>query len=305
MNFKVPTWHVRSSLSSFLGEKISKVFVFQLQGRLGNQMWGLSDAHLLHNLSGKKVLLDLSNCIIDEENKIFYDYISNLSWLEVGKLNFNSKVGVSEIKTLSLEDFSNPHRAIGYRGFSASYFLLKESGLFCEGKLPEFIQINPPLNSTRFISMSFRHGDYRDNSHLGILPMRYYVKALNQIDSNQDKLPIWLFGDDLSGKLIDKLPKVIKTRVVTLNKDCSPIDDLARLSSASVSVISNSTFSFLGAYLSKSEKIFTPKPFYIAVKGWNEMLENPRTQEISYSKFPKLRYSRLRLQKKIRGVSLI
>jgi hypothetical protein len=137
---------------------------------------------------------------------------------------------------------------------------------------------------------------------LGVLPVSYYLKALDFIDDQEEGLPIWLFGDEQSQGIKKMFPRNIQSRIVYVSTINSPIEDLAKLSMASYSIIANSTFSFLGAYFSQSKLLFTPDPFYLAVKGWNDNLRNPRSINISYSRFPKIRYLNLKLQKKFRGI---
>ena len=302
MRNSLPIFKVKSSLNSFLGSKSENTFVFQLQGRLGNQIWGLSDAYLLHRMLGKKVLVDLNSCNMDDENSDFYEYLFNLPWLEAARLEFEASPEISGIKVLSIDDFDSPNNSIGYRGFSASYSSLKKSGLFAESELPDFISGRPDTPTQTFISLSIRRSDYWQNPHLGVLPVSYYLKALDLIDDHERGLPIWLFGDEHFQGLKNMFPRNIQSRIVCVSRINSPLKDLARLSLASFSIISNSTFSFLGAYFSQSNEMFIPKPFYLAVEGWNEKLSNPRSREILYSSMPKVRYLKLRFQKRIRGL---
>ncbi len=278
------------------------MLIFQLQGRLGNQMWGLSDAHLLHKISGKSVLLDLSQCNVEESYKDFYDYLNELHWLAVARLKFNPAVSAHDLKVLQKDDFINPENALGYRGFSASYSLLRQSDLFREGELPKFIPRKNVEQDYDFISLSVRRGDYWQNPHLGVLPHSYYVKALKAIDSDWERLKICLFGDELSNNFIKKLPRDVRSRVSTISDASSPIEDLEKLSRAKFSIIANSTFSFLSAYFSTSQKIVVPKPFYLNMDGWNQSLGSARAIDVQYTKFRQLRYVRLVMQKKFRGI---
>ena len=298
----LPICKVKSSLITFLGSKSENTFVFQLQGRLGNQIWGLSDAYLLHRILGKKVLLDLNSCSMDDENSDFYEYLFNLPWLEATRLEFEASPEISGVKVLSIDDFATPKKSLGYRGFSASYSALKKSGLFAESQLPDFISGKPDTPTQTFISLSVRRSDYWQNPHLGVLPVSYYLKALDIIEEHEKGLPIWIFGDEQSRGIKKMFPRKIQSRIVHVSAIKSPVEDLARLSIASYSIIANSTFSFLGAYFSRSKVLFTPDPFYLAVKGWNDNLRNPRSLNIVYSRFPKIRYLNLRLQKKFRGI---
>jgi hypothetical protein len=118
------------------------------------------------------------------------------------------------------------------------------------------------------ITLHIRRGDYllEKNSYFGLLSYDYYFNSLNKICSlgNYDKL--YLFSDSkIDYEFKNRLKFDFKNlEIVDINEE--KIDDictLALLSHFTSHIISNSTFSWWGAYLSESNQtVVTPSIWF-------------------------------------------
>jgi hypothetical protein len=263
-------------------------------------LWGLSEAYRLANHFGREVLLDLGDQLVSEIPTQILEYISSQDWLEVCKFNF-AKVNI-KATPVSEEIYSNQieHNFI-FQGFVPTYDALSNSGLFEEGLLPQFLHHIKPQTTKEYLAVHVRRGDYLNNPHLGVLPKKYFRRALDSFESTQreETLPIIVVGEEKLERNLKMIPGKYKPRVYQDHTSDGILKDFATIANATVSVISNSTMSYLASYFSRSSHIFIPKPFYIAIPGWNEALRNVRTKEVEYTKNAKLRYLYLRAQKKL------
>lgn len=99
-----------------------------------------------------------------------------------------------------------------------------------------------------------RRGDYVGNAAYEQLGMNYYLSAMNMINSKY----YYVFSDD-----IDWCKKNFTGNNITFIENNSTITDLSLMSSCTHQIISNSSFSFWGAYLNK-----WPNKTVIAPKKW-------------------------------------
>ena len=105
------------------------------------------------------------------------------------------------------------------------------------------------------IAISIRRGDYTGNPNYHNLPIRYYLLALLSI-KDWKKKNIILFSDDIAYCRVHfgALPNV------KFSENNSPIEDLCLMSQCNYFILSNSTFSWFGSYLSehKNKKVIRP-----------------------------------------------
>lgn len=100
------------------------------------------------------------------------------------------------------------------------------------------------------IAISVRRGDFVGNPNYELLPIKYYIGALLKFDF--EKYDIVFFSDDIS---------YCKTHFECINAhfiEAEPIEQLCLMSMCDNHIISNSTFSWWGAYLSNSKRIIRP-----------------------------------------------
>ena len=275
-----------------------KTFKYFLQGRLGNQIWGLSDAYRLHKIVNEKIHVFVLQESAIKTSPLFIDFIKAQEWLV---MNCLQKGEIEELRSaIGADDGMRKHVKNGFRnfrGFSPSYRLLLESGLFKEGLFPFS---SPSLKSTEpFVSIGVRREDYWYNPHLGILPKNYYRLALRKLESDLMDLDLRIFGAlDLS-QARKAIPRKLRNKAIYHPRTSDPVNDLEIMSMATYSIIANSTFSYLGAFFSTSKRIFMPEPFYLKIAGWEENLNSPRTENVKILMNKNRRYLFLRTAKKM------
>lgn len=120
--------------------------------------------------------------------------------------------------------------------------------------------------------LHLRMGDYENEGRIGIPRMEYYEQAVKELWGEGKYKKIWIFSDDPE-KAKKLLPLWIleNARWMTQNQD-SAATTLEAMRYGTGYVMSNSTFSWWGAFLSyKSDAtVVAPSPWF---KLWDEPLE--------------------------------
>lgn len=114
---------------------------------------------------------------------------------------------------------------------------------------------NEEFNRTPVISLHIRRGDYLKYTHHPLMPMSYYENALSQFP----ELPVFIFTDD-----VDWCKKEITFRSdrFYISESNSTSVDLYLQTRCSYHIIANSSFSWWGAWLAKSQKVIAPKKWF-------------------------------------------
>lgn len=104
------------------------------------------------------------------------------------------------------------------------------------------------------IGISIRRGDYVNNPNYYNLPITYFIRALFDNFPHWQDCNVIIFSDDIPYCRVHFgcLPNV------TFSDNNSNIEDLCLLSQCENLIISNSTFSWWGAYLSNAKTIIRP-----------------------------------------------
>jgi len=105
------------------------------------------------------------------------------------------------------------------------------------------------------ISLHIRRGDYVHNPNHPLQSMGYYKKALSKLPN----LPVIVFSDDPDWCREQDL---FATDRFMISEDNSTDCDLCLMSLCKYHVIANSSFSWWGAWLAKSEKVFAPQNWF-------------------------------------------
>jgi len=116
------------------------------------------------------------------------------------------------------------------------------------------------------VGIHLRRGDYAANkSTLGMLADEYFIEVLSTIASHEKVEKIYIFSDSLdSAELLKKKISNFNCEVVVPPASVSPAESLLLISRCTFKIISNSTFSWWSAYLSKNPStIFAPIPWYL------------------------------------------
>ena len=130
------------------------------------------------------------------------------------------------------------------------------------------------FNFDRSVAIHIRRGDYTllKNNYFGLLSAEYYRKTLLELQTLESIETVYLFSDSVvSSEFINKLKINEKLNIInTTNfEQLNDIGTLLLFSKFARCIISNSTFSWWGAYLGRSNKIV------VAPSKWFKVHQDP------------------------------
>ena len=272
-------------IEKFFKEDLS---YFRLQGRLGNQLLGLSDAHLVYKLTGRRVVVDVYEISKATHKLELLDLFEDFDWAIPLNSPIKNMFEINKsIKNLADTKLSHELRDFKYFfGFKPSLTYIEESGLFLKGQ-PSTLKLCRHDKSEYDVAICIRRGDYVSNPHLGLLSSKYYKDALKLLKLDDKVVHVEIFTDDVDGT--QDFAKRNFDFNFQINMTSSPLKALAEMSSHSRIVVANSTFSFWGSYFSNAESVF-PSPFYLSQPKWHSELISTGDRIIEWTSFPKVRY---------------
>jgi hypothetical protein len=147
-----------------------------------------------------------------------------------------------------------------------------------ESEIVDFIKL---LQNEDFVAVHVRRGDYFNNPKVkkwhGICGPKYFENGISLIKKHFPDSKLALFSDDInwSRNNIPSLENAFSISELCLKKNINlrASQELVLMSKCKHFIISNSTFSWWGQYLSKSMD-----KFIVAPKVWNL---NPRAKDVS------------------------
>jgi len=257
-------------------KKSQKLYMI-LQGGLGNQLFIYFAAKFIENNYGKKIFFisnapdRLSEVGIKSTNSkcVLPKYLFIILNIILRKFTF-FKVTRKFVYSCKDIGYENLDDKIGRIKFLSGYFqtnyYIENCGMSLSimNDIDQYLEVNCHLKYNYIynnsIALHVRRGDYllEKNSYFGILSFPYYSNALKKMSylGNFDK--VYLFSDSkIDSELINNLKlnsinlEIIDTSKQNLNDICT----LALLSRFPGQIISNSTFSWWGAYLGRKNKI--------------------------------------------------
>lgn len=110
--------------------------------------------------------------------------------------------------------------------------------------------------SDEVISLHIRRGDYITNPNHPVQSIEYYKKS---IDNLPDNLPILVFSDDPDWC---NKQEIFSSDRFMISENNSTDFDLCLMSLCQYHIIANSSFSWWGAWLSKSNKVIAPLKWF-------------------------------------------
>lgn len=242
------------------------MIITKLQGGLGNQLfqWAVSK-----NLSIKY------NTDIYFETSYFSDTtISRVSkWeMELYKLNINIKtfpVNTFPVNTFPVIVDNFRYQEISDNSYLDGYWQSDKYFVENDRVIRECLKIHPDIKSyilnkypillsNNTVSMHIRRGDYVDlQDYHPIQPIDYYHKSYDNI--NEDDINVIVLSND-----IEWCKENIHFKNITFIENETNIIDLYIMSLCKHNIISNSSFSWWGAWLNENinKKVIAPKIWF-------------------------------------------
>ena len=179
---------------------------------------------------------------------------SNIGYCELEKYR-NSAVFIGYFQTYSWME-SNPKALQQVKSLHPRSLSFPVSKLIEETK------------SRKILGLHIRLGDYKFEPKIGLLPLQYYVDAMKRL--SLDKYDeIWIFtNDEKESKSL--LPNLVTYGAKWIPETFSSAETLYLMSYCNDLIISNSTFSWWGAFLNKHES-----HTIICPEIWFEKMKDP------------------------------
>jgi hypothetical protein len=199
-----------------------------------------------------------------------------LSTGQIAVIRAATNIGFSEIKKSTHTIF-----CIGY--FQSYIWLEKNPDVLLQLKYLELSQISQTCldfvkssSHKKILGIHIRLGDYRMEPKIGLLPREYYERAISSLPLVvYDE--VWIFSNDRNGAE-ELLPGVDSLKLVWIPETLTSAETLTLMTYCNDFIISNSTFSWWGAYLNRKsngvvvcpEKWFkgAEDPFQICPPNW-------------------------------------
>ncbi|MDG5492245.1 alpha-1,2-fucosyltransferase [Psychroserpens sp. SPM9] len=275
------------------------MIIIRLKGGLGNQMFQfalgyvLSETHKCplkidtrffdlsrhnHRVTTRDFELDIFNNSYNFASKkdiLQFDQLSVIHRINK-KLGFNYLKKYNEPSPVFQQDLSNIKPPLFLNGYFQSHHYYRGyeeaiRALFSfptEDFQPKNRDILNTLNSETTLGIHIRRGDYisdpKTNQTHGVCSVDYYMKAIEQLTKNNDKMKLVFFSDD---------SKWVKNTFEQLSMDKLFVDhntgkdswkDLCLMSKCTHNIIANSSFSWWAAWLNAhpQKKVIAPKQWF-------------------------------------------
>lgn len=173
--------------------------------------------------------------------------------------------GVGFDKRLSTSSFASKYVVVGYFQSWKWANTIRDSLIsFMDFYKASNLDLRRLSQIGKGLVIQVRRGDYlsSENSKIGVLHKNYFAEALKEIPS-QGKEFIYVTSDDPDVMCEFKQIFAGLSSVTLLDNNQSKWSVLAEISMGRSQIISNSTFGWWGAYISKSSKItIVPEPWF-------------------------------------------
>lgn len=227
-------------------------------GRMGNQMFQYA---ALRGIANQRNF----DWVVPTQDKFKNTYHSTSNIFECFKLeearknmiDIEFEFKITEPPTNIFSDYlfySCPDNSdlIGY--FHSKRYFSTINKIIC--KEFEFIENIKSIDVDKYISLHIRRDDYIGFE--GVCPQQtieYYIEALKHFDK---KIPVVISSDD--PKWCEE-QKIFSSQRFIISK-LNPYEDMLTMSKACGNIISNSTYAWWGAFLSKNKNVVMPKNWY-------------------------------------------
>jgi hypothetical protein len=273
--------------------------IVSLSGGLGNQMFQFSSAYALAKRNNALLTIDISQFDKSDRSHAVYmldnfslknntvKFATNISWKIALKLGLIFKVPyiisfkLKKIFKVIIEDsisYSEDIDTLSSGNVFITNSQLQSYKYFHSMKndIVNLFKINDKLEKyrlkekTRVLSMHIRRGDYlHSDCAMSLLSEEYFINAYKYVVSNFEAIDcIYLFTDDIVWvkKNMSNLFKICCQILIIEEefKNISAVESLSIMSNCELSIISNSSFSWWGAYLGKEkEVVIAPSKWFV------------------------------------------
>lgn len=170
----------------------------------------------------------------------------------------------------------NAHSPVFFRGFFQSYKYftdcedeIRKLFIFPHDKLDKINRgLLERIVTTTSVSVHVRRGDYVEdkitNKVHGTCSREYYESAIEEISKTDEASEFFFFSDDIEWVEKEFRGLAVKKTFVNSNIGSNSWKDMLLMSRCSHNIIANSSFSWWGAWLNKSQskKVIAPKRWF-------------------------------------------
>lgn len=212
------------------------------------------------------------------QEKLLRRFVTSINRFRLSKFFRHYGIFLSDDSELPEMEMDCPWhiRLMGYfQDYKFLDFLERQKGmtaLSLANPSPWFMNLQDQARKRKPIIVHIRRGDYLNHAEtIGVLDFRYFKNALDLIPQNENS-EFWIFSDsvDVAKDFAQfALLPDIRTQIIQAPSESPDAESMLLMTLGSSLVISNSTFSWWGAYLSKNVDLV------IAPKKWFRNLNDP------------------------------
>lgn len=256
------------------------MIIIKIKGGLGNQMFQYAIAKAFSLETKRPFQLDISifesyklhNYGLHHFNIQSNFYLPESKWKRKLKKIFNKVVFYNEdhhafnFNPNLIQTKSDILFLEGYYQ-SEKYFLKYEKEIRADFEIvsplkQQTIETVAYMQKVNAVAIHFRRGDYVGNSLYETNKSTYYTEALEYIEAKVENPVYFLFSDDMPW-VKNNFKTNFETHYIDFNDAATNFEDLKLMSSCKHNIITNSSFSWWGAWLNSN-----PNKIVVAPKVW-------------------------------------
>lgn len=240
-----------------------------LQGGLGNQMFQVTAARALAQRLGTKVFLDRSTLLADPKRSFALSPFGISANIGVRDRWFRFRLRQGKVPVVLeprfgwWEGFDALVDDVMLEGFWQGYRYVERAGSKVDQWFSQPLQRRrwlqaryPALSSENAVSVHIRRGDYVEcretaEKHL-ICDQSYFDRAVDAIRTKVPESRLYVFSDDVAWAK-DWAREQADCVVISGDTELRDVDELFLMSQCCHHILSNSTFSWWGAWLGRYE----------------------------------------------------
>jgi len=212
------------------------------------------------------------------QEKLLRRFVTLINQFSLGRFSRHYGIFLSDVSELPEMKMDYPHhiRLVGYfQDYKFLDFLERQkkmTTLSLANPSPWFVNLQEQARISKPVIVHIRRGDYLNHAEtIGVLDFRYFKNALDVIPQNENS-EFWIFSD--SAEVAKDFAQFallpdLRTQIIRAPSETPDAESMLLMTLGSSIVISNSTFSWWGAYLNKNADLI------IVPKKWFKNLDDP------------------------------